>query len=65
MAYGIWCTVSGGVTGRREAWLKHKGIRATYETRDDAEREAMRLRAAMNDPYATATFRYDVVADDD
>jgi hypothetical protein len=22
MPYGIWCIVSGGVTGRREAWLK-------------------------------------------
>jgi hypothetical protein len=65
MAYGVWCIVSGGVTGRREAWLKRKGERAEFAERAEAEAEAARLNAQMNGRYATATFHYSVAEIDD
>lgn len=66
MAYGVWCVVSGGVTGHNEAWLKKTGDSrrwAQFDTKEDAEREAAELNRKMNDRpgssyYPRATFRY-------
>lgn len=46
--YGIWCKVTGGMTGRREAWLKQGG--ELYLTDDEAEaiETAKVLEARMN-----------------
>jgi len=41
--YGIWCQVSGGVTGHRQAWLKANGKVQTFATLAEAEAEAERL----------------------
>ena len=59
--FRIWCRVSGGVTGTREAWLKSDGGVVEFGDRAAAEAEARRLNEKMNHPYATADFRYSVV----
>jgi len=57
--FGIWCRVSGGVTGTREAWLKADGKVQLFDTREQAEEEAARLNKLNNgNPYRTADFRY-------
>jgi hypothetical protein len=57
--FGIWATVSGGITGTRSAWLKaDDGKQATFETREQAEREADRLNREMNNAHSKASFRY-------
>ncbi len=45
MAYGIWTTVSGGITGYRAAWLKHDDAEVVFATQAEAEAEAGRLTA--------------------
>jgi hypothetical protein len=61
MTYGIWCVVSGGVTGRREAWLKQDGEIAVFEDRAEAEALAAHYNAQTNgNPYRTASFSYTV-----
>ena len=30
--WGIWCTVAGGVTGFRQAWLKKDGVIRRFHT---------------------------------
>ena len=61
MAWGIWCRVSRGVTGTREAWLKSDGKVAVYEDRAAAEAEAAHHNQHMNaSPYRTASFVYTV-----
>ena len=55
--YGVWCQVSGGVTGPHEAWLKRAGNVITFATREDAEAEA-KLIAGKLSRYSTAQFRY-------
>ena len=37
--YGVWCVVSGGVTGHREAWLKVDG-KIWEGTKEEAEAKA-------------------------
>lgn len=49
MSWGVWCTVSGGVTGPRAAWLKDQGVRVELDTREEAEEEARWNRERMND----------------
>jgi hypothetical protein len=45
MSYGIWTTVSGGVTGSRSAWLKEDGAAVTFATMAEAEAYAEHLTA--------------------
>ena len=60
--YRIWCTVSGGVTGTRSAWLKKTGDEvAQFRSREEAEEEATRLEREMNGPNAKASFYYRAV----
>jgi hypothetical protein len=56
--FGIWATVTGGVTGSRAAWLKRDDERVEFETRAEAEQEADRLNNEMNNTYSRAYFRY-------
>lgn len=58
MRWGVWCRVSGGVTGTREAWLKSLGVRQEFATKEEAEKEASALNERMNGPYRTASFSY-------
>jgi len=53
----VWCTVRGGVTGHREAWLKEDG-REWVGSREEAEREAARLNALPRSPHSLASFKY-------
>jgi hypothetical protein len=58
-AWGVWCEVSGGVTGRREAWLKHEGRVASFATQEEAAAKAAHFMRSMNGrPNAGASFRY-------
>jgi len=55
MKWGVWCEVSGGVTGRRAAWLRRDDALAVYDRKDDAEQEAARLNATIGrNPYRKA-----------
>lgn len=45
--YGIWCRVSGGVTGTREAWCKDGGRVMLFDFLPDAERHAAFLQSKM------------------
>lgn len=58
MTFRIWCRVSGGVTGTREAWLKSDGVVKEFATREAAQAEADKLNRPQ--PYSTASFRYTV-----
>jgi hypothetical protein len=66
MAWRIWCVVSGGVTGHREAWYKGGGVGGKaevvleYGTREEAEQVAADLMRSRNGPHATARFSYTV-----
>ena len=44
-AFGVWCTVSGGVTGSRESWMKENGEIKTFPSETDAETEAAKWKA--------------------
>jgi hypothetical protein len=57
--YGIWCQVSGGITGYRAAWLKSKGEQRTFQTLQEAELYAKRLTEdRMHNRYRTADYHY-------
>jgi hypothetical protein len=56
--YGIWCEVSGGVTGYRAAWMKCDGKRLEFATREEAEKEARTQRTAMMHRNSIANFSY-------
>jgi hypothetical protein len=58
--YRVWCVVSGGVTGTRQAWLKDgDGLVREWTDRAEAERQANVLTRRMNyHPLAKATFQY-------
>jgi len=58
--FRIWCRVSGGLTGTREAWLKKRNGKI-YETknRTTAQKEASRLNKTMG-KNSMASFRYSV-----
>jgi len=59
--YGIWCRVSGGVTGTREAWAKDKNGRMEFASREEAEKLAAHYtKQTMGNPYRTADYRYTV-----
>jgi hypothetical protein len=59
--YNIKCTVSGGVTGYRTSLLKSNGVVKVFETREQAQAEANRLNASMNNAHSVASFSYVVV----
>jgi hypothetical protein len=42
--YGVWCSVSGGRTGSRAAWLKANGVVQTFPTLEAATAEARGLQ---------------------
>ena len=54
----VRCKVSGGVTGTREALLKRNDRIVYFETRQEAEAEATRLRLLYNNERAVAFFQY-------
>lgn len=60
--WGVWCRVSGGVTGTREAWLKDSSGDEKRFTQSEAEAEAERLMAGVsanpNNARYGATFSY-------
>lgn len=57
--FGIWCEVSGGVTGYRCAWLKQDDAVAHFRTLEDAQRQARYLTAkAMANAHRKADFSY-------
>lgn len=58
--YRIWCIVSGGVTGHREAWMKKDGSIYETESYREALEWAVELNKKMNDCFSTAFFRYTV-----
>ena len=57
--WGIWATVSGGVTGYRESWCRHGAAHETYATREDAEARAARYRDSKINSLSPATFTYE------
>ena len=57
--YGVWCQVSGGVTGFRQAWLKKNGEVLEFSTFEEADAHAEHLNEQMNGPHATASFSYE------
>jgi hypothetical protein len=60
MEYRILCTVSGGVTGTRQRYLKKMGKEYRTENKEEAEIEAATLNAGMNHDYSPAKFSYEV-----
>lgn len=59
--YGIWATVSGGVTGSRSAWFKTNGEQFETQSLPYAERMATNLNQQMNNHPGPARFHYEVV----
>jgi len=55
--YGIWCSVWGGVTGHRQAWLKEDD-KIWTGTEEEAMKRATELNAAQR--MSTAHFSYEV-----
>jgi hypothetical protein len=56
----ILASVSGGVTGSRQSWLKSKGEIREFESLAEAQRIAAELSATMKGP-AGVTIRYEVI----
>ena len=59
MKFIVWCKVSGGVTGTREAPLKVNGEVQYFDDRATAESVAATARRNVS-PYSTASFSYTV-----
>lgn len=55
--WGVWCQVSGGVTGTREAWLKSNGEIQLFDSEDAARAEARRLMERIG-RFGQARFNY-------
>ena len=58
--YGIWCRVSGGRTGTREAWAKEDGQILAFSDFKKAKETADSYNKSMNGPNSTASFEYSV-----
>lgn len=56
--FGIWCTVSGGITGHRTSWLKIEGQVQEYASFQEADAIAADLERRANSQNAVANFRY-------
>lgn len=52
--WGVWCRVSGGITGNREAWLKDGGNAAVLLAESEARAEARRLNVRATRKRSTA-----------
>ena len=63
MSYAIFCTVCGGATGSRSAYLKEDSLGAIHFSylRRGGGGLAARLTKAMNGPHARAYFYYRAV----
>ena len=61
MRYGVWCQVSGGITGYRYGWLKRGGVRQEFSDRGEAMRIATQLNTERNKPIRRALFAYQVL----
>jgi hypothetical protein len=60
MNYRILCTVRGGVTGPRQAYLSDQdGDVIEFPTKAEADAEAAAMRASSG-PYSCASFTYTV-----
>ena len=55
--WGVWCRVSGGVTGDRSAWMKRDGKVLAFETKEEAEQEARAARQGVG-AFSVARFSY-------
>lgn len=64
MDWFVMCRVSGGVTGTRMALLKADGQTQRFGSQAEAQAEADRLNAKMNNRYSVADFRYWPVSED-
>ena len=60
MKWGIWATVSGGVTGHRESWCRINLENQTFDTREEADAQADRYRRMMAKSVSPAVFYYEV-----
>ena len=55
--YGVWCAVSGGVTGHREAWLKEADKVLEFDNYEQARATAKDLQDRKKDhPYAVFAY---------
>ena len=54
--HGIWCEVSGGLTGTRMAWMKDEAGNQWTGTKDEAETKAAELMAKPRG--GMASYRY-------
>jgi len=59
--FKILATVQGGVTGFRQALVKHAGRDVEYATREQAEIAAQDLTRENNSKFAVAMFSYTVI----
>ncbi len=60
MTFRILCTVRGGVTGTRQAYLSDQdGDEIEFDTKAEADAEAAAMRASSS-PYGCASFTYTV-----
>jgi hypothetical protein len=59
--FKILCSVSGGVTGHRTAYLKSHGVEKVYTDHARAVKEATYLNDEMNRSSNGARFQYTVV----
>jgi len=57
MRYGIWCAVSGGVSGHREAWLKQGNELLVFNDYESAKQSAKELQDAKRN-HPSAVFAY-------
>ena len=58
--YGIWASVTGGITGSRTEWLKNlDNTYRTFDSCEEAEQVAADLRESMGKG-SKATFSYTV-----
>jgi len=57
VSHGIWCRVSGGVTGTREAWLREAG-KQWVGTHEQAEQYANKLHTAAQKRDGLTSYSY-------
>lgn len=50
----IWCRVSGGVTGTREAWFKENGVVREFKSRAEADAVAAHLAREFKETMAAS-----------
>jgi hypothetical protein len=60
----ILASVSGGVTGSRQSWVKSNGEIREFDTLAEAKRVAAELNATMKGP-AGVSIRYEAIESDE